>query len=997
MHQSLLSFNSGELSPYLRHRSDFAKHASGAERMENFLPLPYGAFQKRPGTSFVAEVGTADANVALWPFVAAAGEKYLLLFQPDSLTVLGEDGSTKATLDFLAGYDWDTSSYTLRDACVVQLNDVAFITHPACAPMRLSRLGDASWVLVWLPFTAPPCLDDNLSRGLLYSVAGNPLADTWGVGAAYTAGEVVFTSSEWVCTLAHTAVEATNKPGVGTFWKNYWKRQQYAAGDAITVIGENRSGTAWDLNPHIYNKGDVYSWGAFGIGVCLRAHTASAGSFDPQDADAGGPPASYWQLVDAYTANDSSTVYVGAYRYSALDDTGAERPIYKCKQLHSSLQAGDTAYPGTGATWQSFWEVLQITIPADPGNAWGLSNSFEVGVQRSRAGFIYECTVLHVPTSATEPGVGADWADVWKRVDAFTTITGPTRGPGKYFKLSPERDLSDSQVELDATTANNGASSPTIACAGEWDVFTFGTWYGTFTVDRSLDAGATWTPARTFEASGDRNVSDSGTEEGLTLLRVTYTSGSTASTAGARCVLMPRLPYITGYALCDTYVSSTEMQGHALTPMLSGATSRWAEGAFSDVLGYPRAMALHERRLMFAATQSNPVSLWASASDDFLNFATGTADANAIFLTLAASAATPIRWMVSQRRLILGTPLGEWVCGSDTMDSPLTPTSFQARAYTAYGSTAQQALAVGDSIYFAGRNGGRLWELAFSSDGYAGTDLSKYAEHLTQPGIVGLAWQSVRNPGLWAVRTDGVLLHLAFDKQEQLVAWSRHTTAGGYFRAACVIPSEDGDDEVFFVVDRGSGAVLEKFAAGWQKDRETLGMLTPVVDCMMTLTPTEGTFTVPSPLDSTEVSGFSLKDKGQSTEQILPVSIDTTATLDADTLVVGIPITSTLTLLPIDTQTDTGTTNARVKRATEMVFNVFRSHGGQVVYDGDTIDLQFLSTADDLGNLPAPFSGWHAVTMTPAHVTDLQVTISHASVYPFTCLAAVLRWQPHEP
>ena len=75
MHQNLLSFNSGELSPYLAHRVDFSKHAAGSSRMENFLPMPYGSFQKRPGTrrmgvalrqrEFLQEVtfGTGDSAV----------------------------------------------------------------------------------------------------------------------------------------------------------------------------------------------------------------------------------------------------------------------------------------------------------------------------------------------------------------------------------------------------------------------------------------------------------------------------------------------------------------------------------------------------------------------------------------------------------------------------------------------------------------------------------------------------------------------------------------------------------------------------------------------------------------------------------------------------------------------------------------------------------------------------------------------------------------------
>lgn len=871
-----------------------------------------------------------DRQEALLPFVAAGGEKYLLHFLPGWLGVYRAAGTRAAVLRWLTDYAWPADQSPAQ-AQVVQLNDVAWITHPACAPMQLSRLSDSSWTLDWLEFPAAPCLDENLNRNRKYAVVGNPLPDAWALGATYTAEQSCLTSSEWVARVNHTAL-ASNEPGVGDQWRAVWKRRMFAAGDAVTLIGEARQEIEWSLNNLIYNVGAVRFENPGGIttyGICVREHLADV--FVPVDY----PTTSAWALINEWSDYDpygSTYYFVGYYTYyNAGEDPEPLLPdgTYRCVIPHVS---SDTWNPDS---WQR--------VADNPGmaDAWALSGTYPVGTRRSTNGVLYECTQAHVPDEAyNKPGVGEIWQAYWDRVDVFGG-DGEVglRGPGQYYRISPERAADDSQVELKALAGNHNAVSDEIVLEGGWDLFTFGTWHGTFQLERSTDNGVTWVVGRSWQASGDRNVADAGTEDAPTVMRLRFLAQADTETEGdQRAVLIPRLAQITGYALLNEYVSATEMRGVAVSPVLSGSTWRWAEGAFSDTLGYPKAIALHERRLWFASTAANPVSLWGSASDDMTNFETGTADSAGMFLTLAASAAFPVRWMVSQRRLFLGTAQGEWMCGSDTADTALTPTNFQARQFTAYGSTSLQPVAAGNSIYFPGRNGARMWELVFSADGYAGNDLSRYAEHLTSAGIVSVARQAVRMPGLWAVTADGTLLHLCADASEELLAWSRHSTLNGAFMAVAVIPSDDGDDGVFFLVERNGETLLEAFPQGWQAAREA-GTPDVVIDA---------------------ASGGS-----------------------------GLAVTSTLTLLPIDTQTETGSTNSRRKRAQEIVLNLLSSAGGTVVYDGASEDLPYPS-AD-------PFTGWLAVTLSPAHVTDLQVTFSHATSAPWVLLAAVLRWTPHEP
>lgn len=58
----LPSFNAGELSPFLDSRTNLEKYRSGARILENFIPLPYGGVNRRPGMEFVTEILQSAAS-----------------------------------------------------------------------------------------------------------------------------------------------------------------------------------------------------------------------------------------------------------------------------------------------------------------------------------------------------------------------------------------------------------------------------------------------------------------------------------------------------------------------------------------------------------------------------------------------------------------------------------------------------------------------------------------------------------------------------------------------------------------------------------------------------------------------------------------------------------------------------------------------------------------------------------------------------------------------
>lgn len=82
---------------------------------------------------------------------------------------------------------------------------------------------------------------------------------------------------------------------------------------------------------------------------------------------------------------------------------------------------------------------------------------------------------------------------------------------------------------------------------------------------------------------------------------------------------------------------------------------------------------------------------------------------------------------------------------------------------------------------------------------------------LTFKGVKQIAWQARPWKVLWCVRTDGLLIGLTYDKDEDVWAWHRHPMVNGAVMSAQVIPGADNHDEVWLVVRRMIGGVQKHY------------------------------------------------------------------------------------------------------------------------------------------------------------------------------------------
>jgi hypothetical protein len=280
------------------------------------------------------------------------------------------------------------------------------------------------------------------------------------------------------------------------------------------------------------------------------------------------------------------------------------------------------------------------------------------------------------------------------------------------------------------------------------------------------------------------------------------------------------------------------------------------------------------------------------------------------------------------------------------------------------------------------------------NESYDAADLSRLAEHITAGGITQLAWQQNREPYLWAIRADGVLLSFNYNRTELIAAWSKHQTSGGEFKSLTVIRNQAADDSVFFVVKRGSTFLLEKFATRQQAYQEGTGVFMSYhgVDCGVVGDTT--TMTLPAIHRGTTVTITRGVYAGTATCNASTGLLTPSIPLAGfhDICHAGIAITATLTTLPLDVQSENGPSHFRRKRANEIVINAYASYGGTVTYNGQDQPLVYDSTA-----IPLWQTATLGTTLPPGYVDDLTFTLTHAEPSPFLVRAIILRWSLHEP
>jgi len=531
---------------------------------------------------------------------------------------------------------------------------------------------------------------------------------------------------------------------------------------------------------------------------------------------------------------------------------------------------------------------------------------------------------------------------------------------GGYYRIGYARTIADSEIAIGAATNNTG-STP-LRVKGDWEIFTGGSWTGTVSLQRRKGGGA-WETIRVWSSAEDRNISATGTElEDDVDYRVFFSNHQPGGgRTNPRAVLEVTNSETYGIVKTTAVASggATATADVIVTLDQTASTFRWSEGAWSVPRGYPRSLTLHQSRMYFGGNEAQAQTIWASDVDGYDRFTEeDLQDSDSFRVTLGSLEYNGIQWLSSSpKNLLIGTVGGEWTLSSGEESNILTVTSVRAKPESELGSAHLQPVTANTVVLFTQKGARDVSEIVYSfeQDGFINAKLTELSEHVTKGGIKEIAYQKQRDPILWCVTGDGILAGLTYSRKQEVVGWHRHTTQGS-FESVAVITTALEEDEVWFSVKRNiNGAdtrYIERFYPDMLRTQDNAADARDLmyVDSGAKFTGTALT-SVSVPHLYTET--VSVLEEGATTPDQAVAYDGTVTTVDpSDTVIAGLPFTSTLEPTYLEVPLQDGTSQGREKRMHKVITSVYKTGPFKVGNASKTDTVYTRDTSDPMDAAP---------------------------------------------
>ncbi len=427
------------------------------------------------------------------------------------------------------------------------------------------------------------------------------------------------------------------------------------------------------------------------------------------------------------------------------------------------------------------------------------------------------------------------------------------------------------------------------------------------------------------------------------------------------------------------------------------ATDEFSLGAFSETTGFPRACAFYEQRLVFAGTTSQPQSLFFSVAGDFENMTESDSDSSAMNYTIGSNQVNRILYLASSRSLIVGTTGGEFVVRASGNDEPVSPTNIQIKQQASYGSADIQPVQAGTYTLFVQRAKRKIRELGyvFDTDSFQAVDLTILADHVTETGVLELAYQQEPFSIVWGTTTDGRLIGLTYRREEQVVAWHQHklggsfttggvTTNHGIVENIAVIPGELNQDNLYMVVKRTINGATRRYV----EILSDIDFGTNIQDAIFvdsSLTYSGSSTSSLSGLDHLEGQTVSILEEGAAHPD-KTVSSGSIATDRATTKAqVGLGYTSTLRTVRLESGSASGTAQGKIKKIHSVIVRFFRTVGASVGTSTENVDtIPFRDSSDPTDTAVPLFTGDKTIEAQPSWDTEGAIVVQQTQALPMT-------------
>lgn len=766
------SFNAGELSPLMVSRIDQAKYDSGCQTLENFIPLIYGGVKRRPGTEFIAEQHTSSAKGRMISFERSVTNTYALDFENLRIRVFkgNADGTTNGDRMYETAIDID--AITLPSGSVITISTDGSHGYRTGDMVKFTSVGgtseldDNEYVITFVDpddFT----LDGTDGDDFTAFTSGGTVKKVLEIHSPYLTADIPDLKVEHSADVMYIT------------HNDYEPRRLSRTSDTAWILEATdiRTGPFRDQNTDITKTIAVAEIGGGGVLVGASVTLTAAGTNNtPFDSS----------TTAGHLPNESTTAIT-----AFADYTGTVADTTKVTATAHGLTSNDVVRISGTTSYNGQFQITKID-----------ANDFHIHI-----------------TFVADDATGE-----------VVNVTGKSQ-TGALFKLIFANPNDSLAADLASVTTS---SELTVFRGSSWNFTTNGTWSGTIKLQREFNNSGVWeTLATVVSVSGNKNLIDSGTEnDGDAQYRINMTARSAGT---AECQLNLSNTDRTGIVEITAVASTTSATATALTSLgdsgetAVAATHRWAEGSWSNKRGWPKTVSISpEDRLVFAGNSAEPLSVWGSEIGDWTNYLSGgSLDTDPyIFELVGSGQQNEIQWSVPKKALVFGTVGGEHLFSASNVDEAVTPTNVQARLQTTYGSRNIRAEIVNQAILFIQRGGLKVREFLFDfeTDAHKADDLTVFAEHITESGIVDIAFQRNPNPILWCVRDDGEIAVMTYERDQNVFSWSRIVTDGNFESVSVIYGGTGNEDEVWITVQRNiNGSVaryIERFKPqNWeQKD-----------------------------------------------------------------------------------------------------------------------------------------------------------------------------------
>jgi hypothetical protein len=412
----------------------------------------------------------------------------------------------------------------------------------------------------------------------------------------------------------------------------------------------------------------------------------------------------------------------------------------------------------------------------------------------------------------------------------------------------------------------------------------------------------------------------------------------------------------------------------------------------------PELVSIHQERLIFARTINNPQKVWFSVVADHEDFAPANdkaevLDDSSFSYTLGATQINSIEWLLSGRTLVIGTLGGEFTLFTSSQSAPVTPTDVAFIRQGGRGSAPQQIpQVIGNYVVFIQRLGKKIRSMIYdvATDQYKSDDLTRFSDEAAgNSSFVDTSYVSEPSDLLYLFRKDGEAKLLTYSPEEQVTAWS-DISLGGIVKSLASLPSENETYyETYFLVERTINSNTVQYIERLINERPTDKNYWRFLNC-------SGSYhSVDTATDTVAGLGFLEGEEVQVVADGETIYTKTVAsgqiTLEGshNHIVVGLPYTKTIRLLPLDIRGEGGDTESKQKRTVRIGLYLTDTYGAVQVGTS-------LSTLQDLvDEAGEPMSGSEENSgMFYADIeedfTDKagQLYIVHNTPLPFTLLSA---------